>query len=845
DEYQDTSVAQTALLAGLFRGQPVLAVGDPKQSIYGWRGASAANMRRFADDFATGGARYELTVSWRNAASILTAANLVAAPLPEAADAAELRARPDAPHGSVTARWLLADTDEAEAIAEWFHERFVADPDGAGRTGAVLVRARAHMPLIAAALARRGVPHRVLGLGGLLAMPEIVDLNAVIRVAADEHAGNELVRLLIGARTELGLAELVALRRLADWLAVRDAELQEISPELRRAVRDRPQANDESASLVEALEHLRTAGADTVAGFGMTPEGARRAIDLADVLHRVRTRLHLPLVDLVDAAIRASRLDLETVANPANPVGRANLDAYLDAVRGYTSANPDARLEEFLDWLDLAERDDQLEAIAEVPEQRGVVQLTTMHSAKGLEWDVVAVPQLTEGTLPKIWGKQGWLTSGALPYPLRRDAADLPRLDWANWDDFSGLRDEFKDDMVVHDPVTGLPRPTYVTAEVERQREEGRRLAYVAVTRARDELLLTAIRWRGRNSCPVWPSTFLHEMVGELVLEVPPGCEPFATIGGEPLRADLASPEESERRAIDKGPLGVNPNDADTRVAWPRPPMPADRLARTAALAERIAVGADAEPEPNRYDAVIDLLLAERDERRRTRELELPERFGASYFSDLLADPVRTARAAARPMPQEPFRATLLGNLFHAWVEGLFTDVAAGATWLDGLEPGDAELADTGLARASADDRAKLELCQANFLRSRFAPDRIRPVAVELPIESPLGGATVVGKLDAVYEHGPAAPDDPGAIEIVDWKTGRPPRDAAERAGRELQLMLYAHAYSASYDVPLDRIRATLYYVADDLEITLERIPPLAELEARLDAAREQARAGG
>src|SRR6478752_1763362 len=73
DEYQDTSVVQTRLLSALFAGQPVMAVGDPHQSIYGWRGASAANLGRFSADFSgqragaeDGAAEYTLSTSWRN-----------------------------------------------------------------------------------------------------------------------------------------------------------------------------------------------------------------------------------------------------------------------------------------------------------------------------------------------------------------------------------------------------------------------------------------------------------------------------------------------------------------------------------------------------------------------------------------------------------------------------------------------------------------------------------------------------------------------------------------------------------------------------------------------------------
>ena len=86
DEYQDTGHAQVALLRGLFgEGHPVTAVGDPFQSIYGWRGASAGNIGRFAATFphADGSPAtvFPLATSWRNDERILAAANVVAARL--------------------------------------------------------------------------------------------------------------------------------------------------------------------------------------------------------------------------------------------------------------------------------------------------------------------------------------------------------------------------------------------------------------------------------------------------------------------------------------------------------------------------------------------------------------------------------------------------------------------------------------------------------------------------------------------------------------------------------------------------------------------------------------------
>ena len=91
DEYQDTGEAQRVLLTSLFgRGHPVTAVGDPRQSIYGWRGASAGNLERFGSDFAgeQPAGQSGLTVSFRNGEAILGAANLVAAASPCAATSA-------------------------------------------------------------------------------------------------------------------------------------------------------------------------------------------------------------------------------------------------------------------------------------------------------------------------------------------------------------------------------------------------------------------------------------------------------------------------------------------------------------------------------------------------------------------------------------------------------------------------------------------------------------------------------------------------------------------------------------------------------------------------------------
>src|SRR5690606_29149548 len=109
DEYQDTGHAQRVLLRSLF-GQgdplPVTAVGDPAQAIYGWRGASAANLPRFTTDFpredGRPARRYGLLTSFRNPPEVLRVANAVSEPLRRTGlEVDELRARDDAPPGDI------------------------------------------------------------------------------------------------------------------------------------------------------------------------------------------------------------------------------------------------------------------------------------------------------------------------------------------------------------------------------------------------------------------------------------------------------------------------------------------------------------------------------------------------------------------------------------------------------------------------------------------------------------------------------------------------------------------------------------------------------------------------
>ncbi|NUO90024.1 MAG: ATP-dependent helicase, partial [Dermatophilaceae bacterium] len=173
DEFQDTSEAQLTLLRSLFHDPAVAltAVGDPNQSIYGWRGASATTLLRFPSEFAGPQGPADvlpLSTSWRNDELILAAANVTAAPL-ATAHVQPLTARPGAGPGTGTIDRLEAAEAVAAHVAAWVAARW-RSPSGrrTGRSAAVLCRRRSSFPLVIEALRAADLPVEVVGLGGLL-----------------------------------------------------------------------------------------------------------------------------------------------------------------------------------------------------------------------------------------------------------------------------------------------------------------------------------------------------------------------------------------------------------------------------------------------------------------------------------------------------------------------------------------------------------------------------------------------------------------------------------------------------------------------------------------------------
>ncbi len=800
DEYQDTSVVQTRVLSELFRGHPVMAVGDPHQAIYGWRGASAANLAQFPTWFdAT--AKFDLSISWRNGVEILKAANRLIEPLvadsPVTVQTLEPRDHADAEPVEL----LYPDTvaDEARQVAQWFRallddrgewtQPTADDPAGTEPrppSAALLLRARSTLDHFIKAFENEGVRYHVLGVGGLLAEPVIADLVAALTVIDDPAGGSELIRLLAGSRWRIGPADLVALRSVAGWLEKHDLAQQQLPDEVQSAFRSSV-ADDESASIVDALDFLATVKDDGhFALRGISPVGLERMRDAARTFRELRRRSKLDLPDLVTFTIQSLELDIEVEANDSRIGAERAFEAFFDALEGYQQLGQGASLHAFLGWLREAETRDRLSPRSDPPEP-GCVQIVTIHGAKGLEWDLVAVPRLVKDELPRANREsQGWVAFGQLPYEFRGDGGVLPVFAWRG----APSRKEL------------IARHKQFKAEVYAdQLLEDRRLAYVAITRARRRLLLSGSFWSSQVSARE-PSVFLGEL------------EMAGIIHGLP----------------ESSPTDVNPmiTEPDT-IAWPRDPL-GGRRGRVLAAAERVASAVPGSE--GRWAREVELLLEE-------RRLVLagpsaptpPARVPASRFFEYVTEPDKVAARLLRPMPEKPYRATRLGTLFHAWVEGRSLPGGASSS-LDDASDLDALPTELDIEPDAVgdDDTETLARLRTTFEASEWASRR--PIEVEREIHLPFDDRIVICKIDAVYALDPGDDGLP-RFEVVDWKTGKAPKDDDDLERKQLQLALYRLAYAKWAGVDPSRIAAAFYFVADDEVIRPEHIDDEAELLAR------------
>ena len=832
DEFQDTSVAQVRLLSALFADSGVTAVGDPHQAIYGWRGASAAALDTFHQRFNPTGTALlesgtsaaeatpvlELSTSWRNDSTILEVANVVSAPLrsgvvedgdpvDEHLTVAPLRARPAAfglEPGAAFGAFLQDPAEEARTVVAFLAERWSPSAEMA-----VLCRTRAQMDPIAAELEEAGLPYTIIGLGGMLYVPEVADVRALLTVASNPERGDRVARLLTGFG--IGARDLRALASLARELTRPTTEGDQTGSGAHG-----DQAETDSPLLSEALDTLlrwHEDGAqeeqeEAAAVRDLTEAGRAVALRTARAIRRTREAICLPLPDLVALAEQTLDLDIEIAARVGHPMGHRALDSFHETARAFAADTDAPTLTGFLEWLDAAEEHEDAMSAPEVEPSPGAVQLLTVHAAKGLEWDIVAVPGMVEQVFPSYTSsakvdlsvvETGWMGStSTFPFPLRADADDLPPFS------VGGL-----DPAVTDKPLLAETMTAYKEALGRHSLREERRLAYVAFTRARHELLLTGSHLSKTASKPRPPSRFLTELRRRDLLTLhgdgwvdfddsrPNPLVALSHVGTWPL--DAEEPETSGTA----GGRGDEEPPADRAVAL--------RRARWAAAAQVAEAMGDAGPTDADPAAAIDagpgaegadetlrrwrleagLLLAERARASAaTPAVRMPEHLAATRLDDLRADRLRFALELRRPLPPEPRAAGRLGTVFHDAVaqrlsaRGTLFDLAeAGVP--DGLDPR---------------DRARIERWLETAENLPLLEDYVL-AETETEREITIGATTLRCRMDAVFRR----LDGTGWL-IVDWKTGR-------RRVPVDQLSVYVHAWAASQGVPTGSVRAAYVYV--------------------------------
>jgi DNA helicase-2/ATP-dependent DNA helicase PcrA len=771
DEYQDTSQSQVRLLSALFgNGHPVTAVGDPCQSIYTWRGASAGTIGSFGEYFpkakgSTGREIYELLTTFRNDVAILDLANVISSQVRSLGNlnVSPLTARNGAGKGDLAVG--LYETMEAEstAIAEyiaplWKDPQRLIETSKAPKTFAILVRKRAQIPALQSALRSADIECEVVGLGGLVHVPEIADIVAMLSIIGNPDAGASLMRMLTGPHLALGAADIAALGLHSRSLAkAASSDSRSLVKKIVAGNPDSAEADDQFlGSLIDALDDIAKADRSTFSTVGY-----QRLTEFAADLRRLRSRAGGAITDLIAEIERYLNLEVEVLLRDGTRSGRRHIDRFMDEASKF--ARNGASLNAFLQWLDIASREEGGLKAGAAEASREAVQILTIHSAKGAEWDVVAVPGLAEGTFPSDHkgDPDNWLTNERhIPFALRGDGGQLPIFTWggitSNADAGKAIR-AFKDQCNTF------------------KEQEEIRLGYVAMTRAKSHLICTTSWWRDGQKF-VQPSSIFEQ------------AHSVATQAGRIISLDSA-PDEQARNPVRENPASAQwPVDpiADRREAFnaqislvdSTAPISPDALIAASNGDDEIASWArDAQAIINEFDMYKSAVSA----------VVLPPRMATSTLIALYEDPEALALAIRRPMPRASDEFSRRGTAFHLWIEKhfnvatLFDDED-----FDQLEPLEAD--------------QKLEDLKSAWLASPWA-QRI-PHAVEVPFETVIAGVLIRGRIDAVYKDG-------DRYEVVDWKTG------SKKLGKSaaIQLAVYRLAWATLQDISVDDVSAAFHYV--------------------------------
>jgi superfamily I DNA/RNA helicase/RecB family exonuclease len=740
DEYQDTDPAQEDLLHALAGdGRELIVVGDPDQSIYGFRGADTRAVGRFPDRFrapdGTPARVVALRTCRRSGPFLLSASRRVAARLPAAQ--ADLDRSPERSHRALvplpgaepgSARIIIAATaaQEASVIADVLRRAHLSD-GLAWSSMAVLVRsATRQVPVLQRALAGAGIPVTIAGDELPLAAepgtrPLLALLDCALRPGAlDEQAAADLLTGPLGGTDALGL------RRLRRWLRAAAQAAGEppadeplaaalLDPRELVLAGDGRQTGSVSPGMASAV-----AAARRVAGLLKTAAQTAKGVGEAGGAGTA----HDVLWAVWEASGLAERWQQASAAGgQRGAAADADLDAVValfDAAARFTARLAQGSPRLFLDRM--AGQEIVGDTLAERAARGEGVAVLTAHRSKGLEWDLVVVAGVQEGTWPDVRIRGSLLSMDELVEAV----------------DAGGTGEAGRD-------ADGASADASAAALASKLLDEERRLFYVAVTRARHQLITTAV---GGADAEERPSRFLAELAGDDI-------EPEQVTGLGRRWLSLPALTAELRRAA-----------ADGGLPGPVRRAAAAQLARLATVGVRGA-------SPRHWYALTELStsgpVTEGTVRLSPSQVENFTRCGLRWL-------LESAAGVTTPGVLRHF-----GIVIHA-AAALAADGADDADITKRIDEAWHHL-DFGSAWYSAKQRDQAERMVRRFLDWHRANPR-QLVAIERDLRVSVGQVEITGRVDRLER------DADGTAIVVDLKTGSS-RPADEDLDRHPQLGVY------------------------------------------------------
>ena len=780
DEFQDTNRLQLRLIEAL-RGPrtELVTVGDELQSIYGFRHADLDVFRaqRQRVEERADAELMRLSGNFRSRPEVIGAVNLLGSALLGERYRPLRVGAPTDPTASLegpAVELLLTARDgwDEEAIelepaidgrtplnclaeARFLAARLRALADAGVPRGemVVLLRAFTHLDAYEDSLARAGLRPYVVGGRGYWSQQQVADVCALLATTANPLDDQALFGALASPACGAAPDTLWLLRAAA-------GKRRHVWPALQRAVAE----GEAELAAPERLTEIPGEELALLRSFSTTLESLRERAP------------RLNLAALVEAAVTETGYDLAVLMRPAGEARFANVRKLMRLAAEF-EAREGRDLRGLLDFL-AARAEGEAEAqAATAAEGHDGVRIMTVHNAKGLEFGVVAVPDLSRSLLAG---------SRAPVLTLGREQPPRVGLQWRrlgagsiNLYDYADLYEESK----------------------RRDAEEGLRLFHVAATRARERLILSGVvkPEPGRETKPGTPiveriaDAFGLDRERDSLLAVPPpeprpGLEASFAPSEIAVRVNLPSPERAtELRTSHRETAGVRPlGEGPPPLVERHPPVvPSRPLSYTAISAY--------EECPYRFylERVLDLGGAVVDPQGRDPE---PDEASGRLLSGIALQ-TATATASKGPSPREEraARGAAVHSLLewsqaHGWdepSEELVRQHAAAA----GL--------DAEAERLAAELLAPVRGWLGSELRTRIGADGAR-VRAEAPILLGIGGTVLRGSIDLLVEREGERP------LVVDYKTDAlGGSDPAERAaGYEVQRTIYALAVAEARDVP-------------------------------------------